>query len=59
MTSTERSITQMFSHIRNERGSWTLVGLLVAVAVGMVVVFFFELVGVWLNTKILNLILKI
>ena len=29
----------MFSHIRNERGSWTLVGLLVAVAVGMVVFF--------------------
>ncbi|MEN6371969.1 MAG: hypothetical protein ABFD64_08140 [Armatimonadota bacterium] len=29
----------MFSTLRNERGNWTLVGLLVAVAIGFVLVF--------------------
>lgn len=30
----------MFSHVRNERGNWTLIGLLVAVAVGLALVVF-------------------
>lgn len=30
----------MFSELRNERGNWTLVGLMVAVAIGFVLMFF-------------------